>query len=109
MPSLVEAGPELVHVREEGELVMDSYIRSRLPFALCDVRRYFLSGDLNKRTIAILTLLDGGYQECEGYKLMHAFDETLTKESWGFMVRDARILDKIRRRPRLGENLASAG
>jgi|WetSurMetagenome_2_1015567.scaffolds.fasta_scaffold248175_2 hypothetical protein len=88
---------------------MESYIRQRLPFALCDVRRYFLSGDLNKRTIAILTLLDAGYIESEGYRLMHAFDETLTKDSWGLMVRDARILDEIKRRPRLGKNLASAG
>lgn len=109
MPSLVEAGPELVHVREEGELVMDSYIRSRLPFALCDVRRYFLSGDLNKRTIAILTLLDGGYQVSEAYRLMHAFDENLTETSWLTMVEDAQCLDTLKRRPRLGENLASAG
>ena len=88
---------------------MDSYIRNRLPFALRDVRNYFLSGDLNKRTIAILTLLDSGYHDSEAYRLLHAFDERLTQESWYLMVRDAKILDEIRRRPRLGENLASAG
>jgi hypothetical protein len=89
---------------------MDSQaVHKRLPFALCDVRSYFLSGDLNKRTIAILTLLDGGYQEPDAYRLMHAFDETLTQDSWYLMVRDAKILDGIRRRPRLGSNLASAG
>jgi len=89
---------------------MDSQaVRKRLTFALCDVRSYFLSGDLNKRTIAILTLLDGGYQEPDAYRLLHAFDETLTQDSWYLMVRDAKILDGIRRRPRLGSNLASAG
>lgn len=88
---------------------MDSQSRQRLPFALCEIRKYFLSGDLDKRTIAILTLLDGGYQEADGYRLMHAFDETLTQYAWYLMVRDAKILDGIRRRPRLGETLASAG
>lgn len=88
---------------------MDSYIRKRLPFALCDVRSYFLSGDLNKRTIAILTLLDGGYKEPDAYRLLHAFDGTLTRDSWYLMVRDAKILDEIRRRPRLGTHLTSAG
>jgi len=83
--------------------------RPRLPFALCEIRKYFLSGDLDKRTIAILTLLDSGYHEAEGYRLLRAFDESLTKDSWYLMVRDAKILDGIRRRPRLGNNLASAG
>lgn len=80
---------------------MDSCSRQRLPFALCEIRSYFLSGDLHKRTIAILTLLDGGYLEPEAYRLLHAFDETLTKDAWYFMVRDAKILDEIRTRPRL--------
>jgi hypothetical protein len=92
---------------ERGDTVY-SYIRKSLPFALCDVRKYFLSGDLNQRTIAILTLLDSGYHEDEAFRLMRAFDENLTAESWGFMVRDARILDDIRRRPRLGEKPKTA-
>jgi hypothetical protein len=89
---------------------MDSQVVCKqLPFALCDVRSYFLSGDLYKRTIAILTLLDGGYQESEAYRLLHAFDETLTQDAWYFMVRDAKILDEIRRRPRLSSDLSSTG
>lgn len=88
---------------------MNSFIRNRLPFALRDVRSYFLSGDLYRRTIAILTLLDNGYQGPEAYRLLHSFDETLALDSWHVMVRDAKILDGIRRRPRLGETLASTG
>jgi sulfite reductase beta subunit-like hemoprotein len=69
---------------------------------LSEVRKYFLSGDLNQRSIAILTLLDSGYHDSEAFRLMRAFDGTLTQDAWDLMVRDARILDGIRKRPRLG-------
>lgn len=82
---------------------MNSYFRKRLSFTLSEVRKYFLSGDLNQRSIAILTLLDSGYHDNEAFRLMRAFDENLTQDAWDLMVRDAKILDGIRKRPRLGK------
>jgi hypothetical protein len=81
--------------------VMD-YFRKRLSFSLSEVRKYFLSGNMDQRSIAILTLLDSGYLDSEAFRLMRAFDENLTQDRWDLMVRDARILDGIRKRPRLG-------
>lgn len=85
---------------------MDSGIQFRkpLPFALCDIRNYFLSGDLLKRTTAILTLLDNGYFPHEAFRLLKAFDERLTQEAWDEMVCDAYYLDNMSRRPRLGDS-----
>jgi hypothetical protein len=60
-----------------------------------------MSGDLLKRTTAILTLLDYGYSPQEAFRLMHAFDETLTLEAWDDMVTDAQYLDMITTRKRL--------
>lgn len=85
---------------------MGDYMHRKL---LCEIRKYFLSGDSDNRTIAILTLLDLGYSEDDGYKLMHAFDDTLNPDSWYLLVRDSKILDGIRRRPRLGESPSLSG
>lgn len=79
-------------------------LRKPLPFALSDVRSYFMSGDLLKRSIAILTLLDYGYFPHEAYRLMHAFDDGLTEEAWEEMVSDAKYLDQISPRKRIGAN-----
>ena len=85
---------------------MESYIRmsQKLPFALRDVRNYFISGDLLKRTTAILTLLDYGYQPQEAYRLLHAFDEKLTPWDFDDMVDEAKYLDRMSLRPRLTLN-----
>jgi hypothetical protein len=83
---------------------MDSGIQFRkpLPFSLQQVRSYFLSGDLLKRTTVILTLLDIGYAPHQAYRLLQAFDENLTQEAWDEMVCDAFYLDRLSPRPRLG-------
>ena len=83
---------------------MDSGIQfcKPLPFPLQQVRSYFLSGDLLKRTTVILTLLEVGSAPLQALRLLQAFDESLTQEEWDDMVCDAFYLDRLSPRPRLG-------
>lgn len=83
---------------------MDSGIQfcKPLPFPLQQVKFYFLSGDLLKRTTVILTLLEIGYSPSQAFRLLQAFDESLTQEKWDDMVCDAYYLDNLSPRPRLG-------